>query len=240
MAGRRALNRDEERRLLAVIRKYSARDRALVCAGWFTGLRISEVLALTVGHVYRDGVMRNKIGLAPRFVKGKRGRTRWIPISQELYRALVHHIWHLRLKYELTDDMPLFASRQCGDEGALKPLTRVQAHNIVKGAFAAAGIEDDGRLGTHTLRKTLAKNAYEQCDHDLIVLRDVLGHSDVITTQKYLEPEEDRVMSAIRAADFTRNRPSKEALHRKRIPAPPAEVVSVIIGETKEKQMSFL
>lgn len=220
MAGRRPLTSEEERRLLDVIRKDPPRDRALVSAQWFTGFRISEVLALTVGHVYRDGSMLDKIGVAPRHLKGKRGRTRWVPISPELYRALTHHMWHLRLQYDLTNDFPLFPSRELGDENEMRPLGRVQAYNIIMSAFKRAGICNDGRLGTHSLRKTLARSAYEHCGHDLMILKSVLGHTNVSVTQKYLEVDAEAVAAAIGAADFTRRQTSKPKIEARNSPSP--------------------
>lgn len=60
-----------------------------------------------------------------------------------------------------------------------RPVTRVQAHSIIKAAFAAEGIENDGRLWTHTLRKTFARSVYKNSGNDIIVLKAALNHSDV-------------------------------------------------------------
>ena len=75
---------------------------------------------------------------------------------------------------------------------------------IIKAAFAAAGIENDGRLGTHTLRKTFARSVYKNSGNDLMVLKGALNHSDVSVTQKYLDVGEDAVAAAIARCDFTR------------------------------------
>ncbi len=77
---------------------------------------------------------------------------------------------------------------------------------------------DDGRLGTHTLRKTFARSVYQNSGNDLMVLKSALGHSDVSVTQKYLEIDEDLVAVAIAAVDFTR---------KPRKPAPVATPVTV-------------
>jgi hypothetical protein len=53
MAGRRALTKDEEQKLLALLPELSPRDRGLVTTQWMTGFRISEVLSLTYGSVLR-------------------------------------------------------------------------------------------------------------------------------------------------------------------------------------------
>jgi len=204
MAGRRSLSKFEERQLLRTVRGLPPRDRALIATQWWTGFRIHEVLSLTIGQVVRDGLMLPGIGVAPCNLKGGYGRTRWIPILPELERALQRHLRVLALRFELYPNMPLFPSRQVTADGSLRPLARSQANEIIKGAFAMAGIIDDGRLGTHSLRKTFAKHVYEHSGRDIMILKRALGHSDVAATQRYLEADEDSVMAAIRGCDWTR------------------------------------
>ena len=180
-------------------------------------LPVHEVLSLTVGQVFRDGQLLPRIGVAPRHLKGGYGRTRWVPVLPELERALRRHLQALGLKFELRADLPLFPSRQAAPDGSIRPLARSQANDLIKAVFARAGIQDDGRLGTHTLRKTFAKNVYESASHDIMVLKRALGHADVSATQRYLEADEDTVMAAITRCDFTR-RPRRQAP----LPAPVA------------------
>ncbi|HTH46797.1 MAG TPA: tyrosine-type recombinase/integrase [Candidatus Limnocylindria bacterium] len=218
MSGRRPLTRPEEKQLLRVVRRLPARDRAVITAAWFMGFRISEVLALTVGHVWRNDAIVDQVGVAPRHLKGKRGRTRWVPVLPELRRALTHQLWWLRLKFTLSPDLPLFPSRKAGPDGRIRAISRVQAHHIIKAAFAAAGIADDGRLGTHTLRKTLAQSAYRHC-RDPLVIKEVLGHAELGSTLAYLEADAGRVQAAFAACDFTR-RPRKVAVQATVAPVP--------------------
>jgi len=108
MAGCRELTRAEERQLLQVVRRLPPRDRALISAQWFTGFRISEILSLTVGSVLRDNALVQKVGVAPRHLKGQRGCTRWVPLLPELRRALESWIGYMRRRWEITPDLPLF------------------------------------------------------------------------------------------------------------------------------------
>ena len=204
MAGRRALIPLEERMLLSVVRELPPRDRCLITAQWFTGFRISEILSLTVGSVLRSGEIVSKIGVAPRNMKGGYGRTRWIPVLPELHRALESYLGWLRRRLELSAGMPLFLSREGDRDGNLRLLTRESARRIMHAAFAAAGVENDGRLGTHTLRKTWARKVYKNSGNDIMILKAALNHSDVSVTQKYLEADEDEVMAAIAKCDITR------------------------------------
>jgi len=225
MAGRRPLTHDEERGLLRVVRNLKPRDWALVTAQWFTGFRISEVLSLIVGSVWRSDQLVTKIGITPRHLKGHYGRTRWVPVLPELSRALHSHLAHLRRRYVLTSDLPLFLSRKNNPDGTARAISREAARQVIRGAFLKAGIEDDGRLGTHSLRKTFARSVYQNSGHDLMVLKSALGHSDVAVTQKYLEVDEDLVAAAIAKVDFTR-RPRKPAPVAAPIAVPAAPVLT--------------
>ncbi len=73
MAGSRPLTSPKERLLVRHIRRINARDRALISAQLFLGFRISEVLALTIGHVWDGSRIRARVVLPPRFLKGPAG-----------------------------------------------------------------------------------------------------------------------------------------------------------------------
>jgi integrase len=180
-----------------------------VTCQWVTGFRISECLSLTVGSVWRNAQLAGKIGVAPKNLKGGYGRTRWVPVLPELLRALESYLSWLRRRLELIPEMPQFLSRESTPDGHMRPLSGESARLIIRDALAKAGIVDDGRLVTHSLRKTWAKNVYRNSGNDIMVLKAALGHSDVAVTQKYLEVEEDVVLAAIKGCDFTRCRKSK-------------------------------
>ena len=182
-------------------------------AQWFTGFRISEILSLKVGDVFRGGAVRPKIGLAPRRLKGGYGNTRWVPVLPELERALSSHLYRMRLTFEVTADLPLFVSVRT-KEGGVLPMTRSGAQRLLERVLRMAGIEDDGRLGTHSLRKTFARSVYRSAGNDLMVLRAALGHSSVSVSEHYLEVDADDVDRAMRSVDFTRR-------SKPRPPAPP-------------------
>lgn len=204
MAGRRSLTPLEERMLLSVVRDLPPRDRALITLQWFSGFRIHEVLSLTLGSVYRGGVLVEKIGISPRHLKGGYGRTRWVPVLPEMHRALESLVAWFAQRYVPDPNLPLFLSREVDEVGNARPLCTESARRILHRAFHAAGIEDDGRLGTHSLRKTFARKVYDASGHDIIIVKRALNHSDVSVTQAYLEPDEDEVLCAIQQGDFTR------------------------------------
>lgn len=172
-------------------------------AGFEVATDISEILSLTVGSVLRSNEIVSKIGVAPRNMTGGYGRTRWIPVLPELHRALDSYVSWLRCRFVLSADMPLFFSREKDRASNFRSLTRETARFITHAAFSAASIENDGRLGTHTLQKTWARSVYRNSGNDIMILKEALKHSDVSVTQKYLEADEADVMAAIVKCDFT-------------------------------------
>ena len=171
----------------------------------FLGFRISEVLALTVGHVLDRGRIRPRVALPPRFLKGGRGTTRTIPIGPELQRALERYLQKRERHGELWADAPLFLSPRRGPGGAQQPICRSMAEKIIKRALVAIGADPQG-LSTHSLRKSWAVRLYETSGHDLLVVRDGLGHRSVAVTQVYLPTNRTRLEDLIRRSDWTRSR----------------------------------
>ena len=60
---------------------------------------------------------------------------------------------------------------------------RQTAYDILKKAFIAAGL--NGKLATHSLRKSFAQRVYNKSG-DIYLVQELLGHRNISTTQKYL------------------------------------------------------
>ena len=181
MKGTRPLDNDEIRLVSACFTgTYEVRNRGLCMLGVSTGGRISELLSLRVGDVYQNKKPVTDLLFDKSIVKG--GETsRAVPVNIDGREAIDRLIaWH-RETYQNTDpDRPLFCSRQ--KSGAV-PMHRQTAHDILKDAFTAAGL--NGKLATHSLRKSFAQRVYEQSG-DIFLVQELLGHKSVSTTQRYL------------------------------------------------------
>ena len=62
-------------------------------------------------------------------------------------------------------------------------MTNQAGSDAIMKAFTAAGL--NGKLGTHSMRKSFAQRLYAQTK-DIFVVQEMLGHKNVATTQKYL------------------------------------------------------
>ena len=83
---------------------------------------------------------------------------------------------------------PCFSSQRIEDVRARNrngsvAMNRQTAHEMLKKAFQAAGL--NGKLATHSLRKSFAQRVYEESG-DIYLVQELLGHRNVSTTQKYI------------------------------------------------------
>ena len=182
MKGTRPLNNTEIRLVSACFNgnPFEHRNRGLFMLGVSTGGRISELLSLTVGDVYQNGKPVTDLLFDRTIVKGGEV-SRAVPVNVDGRAAIENLIsWH-REKYKtVAPSRPLFPSRN--KNGAVA-MNRQTAHEMLKKAFLDAGL--NGKLTTHSLRKSFAQRLYDRTG-DIFAVQEMLDHKSVATTQKYL------------------------------------------------------
>lgn len=138
------------------------RDALLVQTIGATGIRVSEVGAITVEAAQkRVATVVNK------------GKVRRIWIPQKLCRSLLRHASRKKIK-----SGPIFLSRTG------RPIDRTCVWRVLKGLARLAGV-DEGKVFPHNLRHLFAVAFYEK-NRDINSLSGVLGHSRIETTRIYL------------------------------------------------------
>ncbi|TPW18227.1 MAG: xerD [Halothiobacillaceae bacterium] len=170
---------DVERLLAAPPREgeIGLRDRAMLELLYACGLRVSELVTLTVERVnLRQGVIR---------VTGKGDKERLVPMGELCLEQLESYLQQARvvlLKGRSSSD--LFITQR-GDA-----MTRQGFWYLIKRYARAAGIEKP--LSPHTLRHAFATHLLNH-GADLRVLQLLLGHSSVSTTQIYTHVARERL-----------------------------------------------
>jgi len=154
--------------------EFYLRDRALLELLYATGMRVSEVVGLTLG----------KINLSLGYIRclGKGRKERLIPVGRFAIDATEEYLEDLRSKL-LGDrhDEALFLSRTG------RPLDRSNIWRLVRKYARLAGIEEP--LSPHTLRHCFATHLLAG-GADLRIVQELLGHADVTTTQIYTHVDE--------------------------------------------------
>ena len=181
MKGTRPLDNSEIRRVSTCFTgTYEVRNRGLFMIGVSTGGRISELLSLTIGDVYQNGSAVTDLLFQRSIVKGGEV-SRAVPVNADGRRAIDALVnWHRRHYRSVASKRPLFPSRHKSGTVALH---RQTAHDILKNAFIAAGL--NGKLATHSLRKSFAQRLYDKTG-DIYMVQELLGHRNISTTQNYL------------------------------------------------------
>jgi site-specific recombinase XerD len=189
------------------------RDRALLAFYVSTGARASELLTVTEERV---DVGRQVIGVHR---KGS-GRLQWIPASADSF------VW-LRLYQQRQPRMEAGQSLWL----TLRPPYRSLTYSAMRRVLQRA----NDHLGTawtlHDLRHTAAQRMIADPAMSLTDVQWVLGHAHVTTTQIYLQPRGDEVVSRVLEHHERRGRRSEEH------PAPPMsgyspEVLRALLGES--------
>ena len=210
MKGTRPLDNTEIRLVSACFdgNPFEHRNRGLFMLGVSTGGRISELLSLTIGDVYQNGKAVTDLLFDRSIVKGGE-ISRAVPVNVDGRAAIENLIdWH-REKYKtISPSRPLFPSRN--KNGAVA-MNRQTAHEMLKKAFLDAGL--NGKLATHSLRKSFAQRVYEESG-DIYLVQELLGHRNVSTTQKYIGVNYATARETVEAIALSSKRDRTDLLSR--------------------------
>jgi len=156
------------------------RDVAILAVLLLCGLRRSELVGLTVGHIQeREG---HKVFLD---IRGKHGRIRTVKIPVPVYRTIGQWLGAKGDMDTLTPDSPLFVGMQKGDKlNGGNALSSQAVYDLVSKYGDAIG----ENLAAHDLRRTFAQLAHKG-GAALEKISHALGHASIETTQRYLQLE---------------------------------------------------
>lgn len=153
------------------------RDRAMLELLYASGLRVSELVTISVNEVStQDGVVR---------VTGKGNKTRLVPMGEEAADWIVRYLKYGRpemLQQKLSDAL-FVTTRAAG-------MTRQAFWYLIKRYALLAGINKP--MSPHVLRHAFATHLLNH-GADLRVVQMLLGHSDISTTQIYTHVARERL-----------------------------------------------
>ena len=184
---------------------FEHRNRGLFMLGVSTGGRISELLGLTIGDVYQNQKPVTDLLFDRSIVKGGEV-SRAVPVNIDGRAAIENLIgWHKEKYTTIAPFRPLFPSRH---KNGTVAISRQTAHEILKKAFQAAGL--NGKLATHSLRKSFAQRVYEESG-DIYLVQELLGHRNASTTQKYIGVNYATAREAVEAIALAAKASSSES-----------------------------
>ncbi len=160
----------------ALVERAGARNRAILWVFYDTGIRVSELCGLRMGHLDRKrGVLT---------VMGKGSKERRIALGNNCLRQLLHYMERHR-----PDEKELADWGSAGEDHLFlsetrQPLTKNGVEMLFKRLKERAGITGK-RISPHILRHTFAMN-YLIKSNDPFSLQELLGHEDLATVLNYI------------------------------------------------------
>ncbi len=144
------------------------RDKAMLETLYATGIRVSELISLKLSDInLHQGHL----------ICRDYNKERMIPLGTQARKALSRYIDHSRcILLEDEDEETLFVN--CAGQ----PMSRQGFWKIIKQYSKKAGIKAD--ITPHTIRHSFAAHLVEN-GADLRSVQEMLGHSDISTTQIY-------------------------------------------------------
>lgn len=155
------------------------RNYLIGCLLLDAGLRVGEVVSLKMSHLYFNSTPVETLLLTPDITKNHVERT--VPVSSRLTQALEEYYDEHPKLHCAPDDHFVF----CPGCSSI-PITTRQVERIIN----AAGWKALGRpVHPHMLRHTFASKLMRVTD--IRTVQELLGHSDISSTQIYTHPNED-------------------------------------------------
>ena len=158
------------------------RDYCILTLFLNCGMRLSELCGLNLSDIHSDGTLR---------LLGKGNKERIVYINDACDAAIKAYL-AVRPNdgIEFGDRNALFISRN------KRRLSNKTVQHIVKTYLEKAGLGGQG-YSTHKLRHTAATLMYQHGNVDIRVLKDILGHSNLGTTQIYTHISDTQIKNAI-------------------------------------------
>ncbi len=177
----KVLSEDEVERLLAapdVATPLGLRDRAMLELLYATGLRVSELVGLTLPQLRLD------VGFLIAFGKGNKERV--VPVGEQAEHWVGRYLRDVRPDLARGRHLTVFVNKN-GDA-----MSRVGFWMLIKKHGLKAAIRAE--ISPHVLRHSFATHLLEH-GADLRAVQTMLGHSDIATTQIYTHIHQQRLKS---------------------------------------------
>ena len=155
------------------------RDTAMMELMYATGIRVSEIITLTMNSInWQVGYL---------VVMGKGGKERIVPIGRSAYNCLFEYVNQERAKFMKGQRTNILFLNRSG-----AGLTRQGFWKIVQRYVLRAGLNK--KVHPHTFRHSFASHLLEG-GADLRSVQIMLGHADIATTQIYTHITRERLKS---------------------------------------------
>lgn len=178
--------------LNAVDGKHKERDYCIITLFLNCGLRLSELVGLNVTDIRTDGTAR---------ILGKGNKERVIYLNSACVNAISEYL-KVRPIDGVKDRNALFISNQ------LKRMSPKTVQALVYKYLEKIGLDAQG-YSCHKLRHTAATLMYQHGNVDIRVLKEILGHENLGTTEIYTHLNAQQMENAASSNPLSKVKPKK-------------------------------
>lgn len=177
---------ESKKMLMEVDGSFLARDYCILTLFLNCGMRLSELV----------GLNNHDINFEERRLRllGKGNKERIVYINEACISALKSYLSERKASEK--EPKALFLSKD-GNR-----ISRRRVQQIVESSLKSAGLDGIG-LSTHKLRHTAATLMYQYGNVDTLVLKEILGHKSIATTEIYTHVSSEKMKNAADASPLS-------------------------------------
>lgn len=152
--------------------KNALRNKAILLASHFMGLRAKEIASLKMGDVYdfKNEILKDTIRLLAAYTKGNKYRE--VFLLDDTARSTMQD--YILSRHDQGPSAPLFLSQK------LTPFTANTMQRMIGNIYKKAGINGTSHSGRRSFATRLIRH-----NVDIYSIQQLMGHSSIMTTQEY-------------------------------------------------------
>ena len=170
--------------------RHSTRNRLIVILSYYVGLRACEICSLTVGDVLDgEGNIKDTVILKSHQTKGNKSNSVYLSdtVKDEIRKYFSEYSYLVTLKQS-----SLLQSQKGGG------FSSMTIQHLFKKLYKSIGLDD---CSSHSGRRTMITQLAEK-GISVRVIQEIARHSDLSTTQRYIDVSVDKLRNAVSLVSF--------------------------------------
>ena len=170
--------------------RHSSRNRLIVVLSYYVGLRACEICSLTVGDVFDgEGNIKDTVILKSHQTKGNKSNSVYLSdtVKDEIRKYFSEYSYLKTLKQS-----SLLQSQKGGG------FSSMTIQHLFKKLYKSIGLDD---CSSHSGRRTMITQLAEK-GVSVRVIQELARHSDLSTTQRYIDVSVDKLRNAVSLVSF--------------------------------------
>lgn len=160
---------------------FSSRDYCILVLFLNCGMRLTELVNINIYDIKNDNLK----------LLGKGNKERIVYLNDICVNAINEYLKERYIISNLKDKNALFISKQG------KRITQRRVQQIIENILKHNGLSHEG-FSPHKLRHTAATLMYQYNNVDIRILKDILGHENISTTEIYTHVSNSQVKDAMK------------------------------------------